>query len=62
MLKVYICPLCGSYRFVTSTNYTCYRCSKNMTLADVEYKNYIEMNDEERQIMINKYTELRPQS
>ena len=62
MLKVYICPLCGSYRFVTSTNYTCYRCEKSMTLADVEYKNYIEMDDEERQITINKYTELRTQS
>ena len=41
MLKVYICPICGSYRFVTSYNYTCYKCGCNMSLADIEYKNYM---------------------
>ena len=55
MLKVYICPICGSYRFVTSYNYTCYKCHCAMTLTDVEYKKYIDLDSDERQAITNKY-------
>ncbi len=55
MLKVYICPVCGAYRFVTSYNYTCYKCGCNMSLADIEYKHYIELSSDERQEITKKY-------
>ena len=55
MLKVYICPVCGNYRFVTSYNYTCYKCHCAMTLADIEYKKYIDLDSDERQAITNKY-------
>ena len=62
MLKVYICPHCGIYRFVTSYNYTCYKCDCRMTLTDVEYQHYIELDEEARTEIRNRYTkkELQP--
>ena len=56
MLKVYICPKCGSYRFVTNNNYTCYKCQLNMTLADIEYANYIDLDNNERDLIKKRYT------
>lgn len=56
MLKVYICPKCGSYRFVTNNNYICYKCQRHMTLADIEYANYIELDSKERDNVRKKYT------
>jgi len=55
MLKVYICSKCGSYRFVTNNNYTCYKCQRHMTLADIEYANYIELDSSERDSIRKKY-------
>ena len=56
MLKVYICPDCGSYRFVTDNNFTCYKCERHMTLMDIEYANYIELDNDERDSIRKKYT------
>lgn len=56
MLKVYICPKCGRYRFVTSHNYTCYKCNCDMTLTGINYENYIEFSEEKRNEIKKKYT------
>ena len=56
MLKVYICPKCGRYRFVTSHNYTCYKCNCDMTLTGIHYENYIEFSEEKRNEIKKKYT------
>lgn len=56
MLKVYICPKCGRYRFVTSRNYTCYKCNCDMTLTGIHYENYIEYSEEKRNDIKKKYT------
>lgn len=56
MLKVYICPICGSYRFVTSYNYTLLQMRLPICRsADIEYKNYIELSSDERQAITKKY-------
>lgn len=55
MLKVYICPHCGRYRFVTSINYTCYQCKCQMSLADIEYEDYIQLGSDERKAITNLY-------
>ena len=60
MLKVYICPKCGRYRFVTSQNYTCYKCNCDMALANVDYESYIGLDQEKRTELTQKYTSNLP--
>lgn len=53
MLKVYICPVCQSVRYVSKENITCHRCSCSMILSGTSYADFIHFNVEQRIGCIN---------
>lgn len=48
MLKLYICPKCNSFRYVSKDNITCYKCNEEMVESLVSYNDFIAMSIEER--------------
>lgn len=54
MLKVYICSKCGQVRFVSKFKTECFKCSCQMTLSKVPYENYILLDMNQRQAIIEK--------
>lgn len=54
MLKLYICPKCKTFRYVSKSNTTCFKCNTQMLLSTISYSNFIEMNPEERNMCIDK--------
>lgn len=48
MLKLYICPKCKAFRYVSKNNTTCYKCNTKMILSTVSYSQFIQMDAEDR--------------
>lgn len=48
MLKLYICPKCNTFRYVSKKNTTCYKCNTKMILSNVSYSQFIQMDAEDR--------------
>jgi len=48
MLKLYICPQCKCFRYVSKDNITCYRCNEKMIKSPITYNEFISMNIDER--------------
>lgn len=57
MMKVYICPQCGWVREVSRRKEVeCHKCGlPQMTLTDMLYENFIELNKEERQAFADQW-------
>lgn len=44
MLKVYICPVCQSVRYVSKENTMCHKCDCDMVLCETDYADFIHFN------------------
>ena len=54
MLRIYICPQCYNFRMVSrKPDAICFHCGAPLVKSDVEYSQYMEMTEEER----NEYKE-----
>ncbi len=56
MLRIYICPKCYNLRMVSrKPTAICFHCGNALEKCDVEYDTYINMNEEERRELKNRY-------
>ena len=54
MLRIYICPKCYNFRMVSrKPDAMCFHCGTNLEQCDLEYTEYINMTEEQR----NQYRE-----
>lgn len=54
MLRIYICPKCFNYRIVSrKPDATCFHCGATLHKSDIDYVEYIDMSEQER----DKYKE-----
>lgn len=54
MLKLYVCPKCKSFRYVSKKNITCFKCNTEMILSTVPYSEFIRMSPDTRQSCIEQ--------
>lgn len=54
MLKLYICPKCKTFRYVSKSNTTCFKCDTQMLLSKIPYSEFIKLNPEARSSCIEK--------
>lgn len=49
MLRIYICPQCYNFRMVSrKLDAICFHCGTKLMRCDVEYVDYMEMSEKER--------------
>lgn len=54
MLRIYICPQCGSTRIVSNNHdSSCFSCNKPMSKAPITYENYVKLNRIQREKFIS---------
>lgn len=54
MLKVYICPKCKAVRYVSKFKTQCYKCNVEMILSSIPYEDYISLDTNGRNSIIEK--------
>lgn len=59
MLKLYICPECKAFRYVSKSNTMCFKCNTQMLLSNISYSDFIKMNPEYRQQHIEQFLNLK---
>lgn len=59
MLKIYICPKCKAFRYVSKNNTMCFKCNTQMLLSDISYSDFIQLTPENRQQCIEQFINLK---
>ncbi|TAH67243.1 MAG: DNA-directed RNA polymerase subunit M [Anaerolineaceae bacterium] len=56
MLHIFICPKCFNYRIVSrKPDAICFHCGATLHKSDIDYVEYIDMNEQERKKYKDKF-------